>query len=86
MDMLVNDVKLYFARIRRHYTQQPIFVLGVSMGGHITLRLAKEIGSEIAGIIIAVPFVDFKDPFMRNWFMRRVLLSVGRYFDFIHGE
>jgi alpha-beta hydrolase superfamily lysophospholipase len=84
--MLVNDVRLYFNKIRKHYTQQPIFILGVSMGGHITLKLTKELGAEISGIIIAVPLVDLKDPIMRNWFTRRLLLSVGRYFDFLHGE
>jgi carboxylesterase len=42
-----------------------VFVVGLSMGGALALRLAQEHGSDVAGVVVVNPSVSGEDPRMR---------------------
>jgi alpha-beta hydrolase superfamily lysophospholipase len=84
VDVLVSDVVTYFKKIRKRYPNLPIFCMGISLGGHITLRLSQELGPALRGIIIAVPLVFPKTKLAKNWFTKHLFLTVGRFFGWLH--
>jgi carboxylesterase len=50
-----GTVEAEFERLRERYPA--VFVFGLSMGGTLTLRLAEQLGDEIAGIVLVNPSV-----------------------------
>lgn len=36
----------------------PVFVIGLSMGGGLALRLAEDVGDDLAGLVVVNPYID----------------------------
>ena len=69
-------VEREFAMLRERCSR--VFVMGLSMGGTLTLRLAELHGPEVAGIVLVNPAVISLDPRMKVLpVLHRVLPSLG---------
>jgi len=54
-ERFIDDVMAMIGQARRQNAGLPIFLLGLSMGGHLALRSAHRAGREIAGVIAMSP-------------------------------
>ena len=72
-DTLISDNVKFVERVRDEYPSIPLFVLGASLGGYITLRTSLACPF-IAGMILLVPAVQpipqfFTKPLIKNFFI-----------------
>jgi carboxylesterase len=56
---------------------EQVFVVGLSMGGALSLRLAEQFGSRVAGLVLVNPVINITDPRMKVLFLLRALPSLG---------
>jgi carboxylesterase len=69
-----------FARLRARC--QTVFVMGLSVGGCLSLRLAEERGDEVAGIVVVNPSLATTDPRARlSGLLSRVVPSMPGVVD-----
>lgn len=76
-DMNVTTWQDWYAEVDRTFTAlrsscDSVFVMGLSMGGSLSLRLAEERGDEVAGVVVVNPAVHSERP-------DRFLLPVIRF-------
>ena len=72
-DTLISDNVKFVERVRDEYPSIPLFVLGASLGGYISLRTSLACPF-IAGMILLVPAVQpipqfFTKPLIKNFFI-----------------
>jgi carboxylesterase len=56
---------------------EQVFVVGLSMGGALSLRLAEQFGSRVAGLVLVNPVINITDPRMKVLFLLRALPSLA---------
>ena len=56
---------------------EQVFVVGLSMGGALALRLAEQLGPRVAGLVLVNPVIHSDDPRIKILFALRVLGSLG---------
>ena len=61
-DHFINDTLAMIRLARERNARKPLFLLGLSMGGHIALRSACRAGEEIAGVIALSPGFKLRHP------------------------
>ena len=74
-DIFVDDALSMLSHIRAQNPGLPVFLLGLSMGGHLALRTASRAGREIAGAVALSP--GFKLRMAPPW---AAVLKTGLYF------
>lgn len=66
-DIIINDSKSLIREIKNKYPDKPIFVLGHSLGGPISIRLASDLNSELSGAILLNPMCKLEDGSISIW-------------------
>jgi carboxylesterase len=75
-----QEVDAAFARLRGRCTR--VFVMGLSMGGCLALRLAEQHGPAVAGLVVVNPSLTTTDPRARfSGILSRILPSVPGVVD-----
>jgi pimeloyl-ACP methyl ester carboxylesterase len=66
VDTLVEDILSYLHHIQLTYPKLPIFLVGESLGGHISLIVSRMKREEIAGIVLLAPLIHIKNHLVQN--------------------
>jgi alpha-beta hydrolase superfamily lysophospholipase len=77
-DQYLDDLELLVARVRRSLAQQPLFLMGHSMGGAIVLLSAMERTPEVAGVVASAPPVKVGGAVFP--LLRHLAWAAGRFF------
>lgn len=56
-DVLIRDLRTAIRLLKEHHPETPLFVLGASMGGAVTLAALSEGDVKVDGVILAAPAV-----------------------------
>jgi len=75
-DYFVDDAVEMIGHVRRRNPGLPIFLLGLSMGGHIAMRTAYRAGHSIAGVIALSPGFKLRTPPPWPLVVKAVLLAL----------
>lgn len=75
-DYFINDTLEMIQLARQRDPRKPIFLLGLSMGGHVALRAAYRAGKSIAGVIALSPGFKLKTPPPWSLVLRGALIAL----------
>ena len=84
-EIIINDSKTLISEIANQYLDKPIFILGHSLGGTISIRLAADLKNELSGVILLNPMtrLEYKSvtfstklKFVFNYLFRPSFLTV----------
>ena len=56
----LDDVEIFLAEVRKHYTEGPLFLLGHSMGGLIATSYVLNRKPKLDGVILSSPYLGLK--------------------------
>jgi len=76
VNTLVKDAAAFVKITQFKYPGIPIFIFGISLGGHIALRLSTML--DIAGVILLVPFVNVESKIVQNGIVKGLLAGASQ--------
>ena len=88
-DLFVEDAVEIIRHVQRRNPGLPVFLLGLSMGGHIAMRTAYRAGDLLAGVIALSPGFKLRTPPPWPTIVKAVLLALltpRRYMDPVSGS
>ncbi|KAI4350901.1 hypothetical protein L6164_005306 [Bauhinia variegata] len=79
-DNLVNDVIEHFSKIKEDKQHQhlPSFLLGVSMGGAVALKVHFKQPTAWDGAALIAPLCKFADDMIPPWLVKQILIGVAK--------
>lgn len=56
-DVMARDLSGFVALVRRQHPQVPVYVIGTSMGGAVTMKAAVDFGMQADGLVLVAPAI-----------------------------
>ena len=77
-DEYLGDLEVYLARVWDRLPRKPVFILGHSMGGAISLLFSIRKKPDIRGLILSAPTISLDGHI--SLFLRKISLGLGKFF------
>ena len=65
--IVLDDYKKIIGTLKNHYPEKPLFILGHSLGGTFSIKLADELKDELDGVILLNPTCKLKTEKVSLW-------------------
>lgn len=73
----LEDAENALKYVLNNFNPKKVFLIGLSMGGHIAVRLATSYGEKLSGVVLLAPALRFREP---GRDIRKMMQRVDNYY------